>query len=159
MAESPFRHAHADDSPGFLLWKLTSLWQGEVALTLQRFGLTQTQYALLASLRWLEEHDGPPTQSHLAAHAEIEKMTLSKAVRRLEELGLVVRRASTRDARATEVTLTATGGKVVEEAVRAVEETDDRFFGALDADALQAWLAHTRRVVDRNRARGEDRSS
>jgi len=32
MAEgSPFKHEQADDSPGFLLWKLTALWQEKLA--------------------------------------------------------------------------------------------------------------------------------
>jgi hypothetical protein len=46
---SPFRYERADESPGFLLWKLTTLWQDRVVTALRSFGLTQTQYAILAS--------------------------------------------------------------------------------------------------------------
>lgn len=151
MAETPFRH-DAEASPGFLLWQLTSRWQARIATALQRFGLTQTQHAILASLRWLEEHGGPPTQSRLAEQAQIEKMTLSKAIRRLEEDGLVARLASARDARATEVALTASGTALTGEAIRAVEEADEAFFAALDGPARQAWMAHTRTLIGADRA-------
>jgi len=160
MAETPFRH-DAEASPGFLLWQLTSRWQARIATALQRFGLTQTQHAILASLRWLAEHDGPPTQSRLAEHAQIEKMTLSKAIRRLEEGGLVTRLASTRDGRATEVALTASGTALTSEAIRAVEEADEAFFAALDDTARAAWMAHTRALIGADRAstRDEEQSS
>jgi MarR family len=88
---STFRYQDANDSPGFLLWKLTGRWQARVAEALGPFGLTQTQYAVLASLRWFETHDQQPTQRHLVEHTTIDKMTLSKAIRRLEAAGLVAR--------------------------------------------------------------------
>jgi DNA-binding MarR family transcriptional regulator len=101
--ESPFRYAEADDSPGFLLWKITALWQQTLAGVLGHFGITQTQHAILASLRWFEERRKPATQADLAEHAKLEKMTLSKAIRRLEGDGLVKRAQSSSDGRATQV--------------------------------------------------------
>ena len=53
---SPFKYDVADASPGFLLWKLMGLWQARLSQTLSVFEITQTQYAILASLRWLQEH-------------------------------------------------------------------------------------------------------
>jgi len=82
---SPFKHAEADASAGFLLWKMTALWQQRLALVLESLGITQTQYAILASLKWFEENKEPTTQTHLGEHAHIEKMTLSKAIRQLEK--------------------------------------------------------------------------
>ena len=69
--QSPFKHAKADDSAGFLLWKLTALWQRKLRVVFDGFGITQTHYALLASLRWFEEHREPTTQALLARHARI----------------------------------------------------------------------------------------
>jgi DNA-binding MarR family transcriptional regulator len=147
---SPFKHAHADDSPGFLLWKLTALWQEELAGVLAPFGITQTQYAIVASLRWFEEQGEPPTQTHLAAHTKIEKMTLSKAIRKLEEDGHVARAISAADGRATEVRFTAKGRRLVERAVVAIERADDEFFGGLAAPDLQRYKALTRALVAHN---------
>jgi len=91
---SPFKHGKADDSPGFLLWKLTASWQGKLAGVFGEFGITQTQYAILASLLWFEQQGQPPTQARLVEHARIDKMTLSKAIRKLEKSGLVRREPS-----------------------------------------------------------------
>jgi DNA-binding MarR family transcriptional regulator len=139
--ESPFKHAEANDSPGFLLWKITALWQHTLAGLLGAFGITQTQYAILASLRWFEERREPATQTHLAEHAKLEKMTLSKAIRRLEEDGLVKRAQSSFDGRATQVRFTAKGRNVTEAAIVAIEEADDGFFGTLSAAELATYKA------------------
>ena len=136
---SPFRHADADESPGFLLWKITALWQRALSAVLDRFGITQTQYAILASLRWSEEQRLPATQTHLAQHARLDKMTLSKAIRRLEDNGLVKRAPSSEDARATDVRFTAKGRKTTEAAIVAIEEADDVFFSSLPATELASY--------------------
>lgn len=133
---SPFRHATPDESAGFLLWKLTALWQGKLGLVFARFGITQTQYAIMASLRWFEEQREPTTQASLAEHARIEPMTLSKAIRRLEDDGLVVRETSSRDSRAIAVRLTAKGRAMTQKAVVAVEDADDEMFGGLSDTQL-----------------------
>jgi MarR family transcriptional regulator, transcriptional regulator for hemolysin len=138
---SPFRHAEADDSPGFLLWKITALWQRTLAAVLGDFGITQTQYAILASLRWFEERDEPATQAHLAEHAKLDKMTLSKAIRRLEEDGLVKRAQSSSDGRATQVRFTAKGRKITEAAIVAIEGADEVFFSTLSARELAMYKA------------------
>jgi len=49
---SPFKYEKVDDSAGFLLWKITALWQRKLTVVLSEYGITQTQYAMLASLRW-----------------------------------------------------------------------------------------------------------
>ena len=145
--QSPFRHQRADDSPGFLLWKLTTLWQGRVAAALEPFRLTQTQYAILASLRWFEEHGEQPTQRHMVDHAKIDKMTVSKALRRLEAAGLVSRQRAAHDARATQVDFTPLGRRVAARAILAVEDADEAFFAGLDLSQRQAWLAITSEVI------------
>lgn len=149
MAErSPFHHARADESPGFLLWQLTTLWQSRLGEVLRALGITQTQYAILASLRWFEEHAEPPTQAHLVEHAKIEKMTLSKAIRALEADGLLKREPSAADARAVSVRFTAKGRRLVERAVVAIEAADEEFFGVLPPRELAEYMELTRRLVE-----------
>jgi MarR family transcriptional regulator, transcriptional regulator for hemolysin len=147
---SPFRHAEADDSPGFLLWKITTLWQRTLSAVLGDFGITQTQYAILASLRWFEERGEPATQTHLAEHAKLDKMTLSKAIRRLEEDGLVKRAQSSSDGRATQVAFTAKGRKITEAAIVAIEEADDVFFTTLSAADLAKYKSLVGALVAAN---------
>lgn len=144
---SPFRHARADDSPGFLLWKLTALWRRALAEVLDGYGITQTQYAIMASLRWFEEQGEPPTQTHLVDHTRTDKMTLSKALRKLEAAGLVKRSPSREDGRAVGVRFTARGRAVIQNAVRAIEDADERFFAGLNAEGLEAYKSLTRTLI------------
>ncbi|MEO7392102.1 MAG: MarR family transcriptional regulator [Ramlibacter sp.] len=147
---SPFKHGEADASPGFLLWKITVLWQRRLAQVLGDFGITQTQYAIMASLRWFEEQQEPPTQAHLVEHAKIDKMTLSKAIRKLEEDSLLLRDASPGDSRAVSVRFTAKGRKLVQQAVTAIEKADDEFFSALGERQLADYKSLTRRLIAGN---------
>lgn len=147
MAESPFKHATPDDSPGFLLWKITALWQKKLAELLGGFGITQTQYAILASLKWFEEHGEPTTQTHIAEHAKIERMTLSKSIRKLEKDGLVLRERSFTDSRAVNVRFSNKGKKVIQKAVVAIEKADDDFFSCLTEQQLNVYKTLTILVI------------
>ena len=147
---SPFRYEKADDSAGFLLWKITALWQNKLAKVLSGFGITQTQYAIMASLKWFEENKEPITQAHLVEHAMIDKMTLSKAIRRLEEAGLVLREASLIDNRAINVRFTTRGRKLILKAIAAIENTDEAFFTCLNEKQLMAYKSLTSMVIANN---------
>ena len=151
MADSsPFRYSKADDSAGFLLWKITALWQAKLGKVLSEFGMTQTQYAILASLRWFEEKKEPVTQSHLVAHAKIDKMTVSKAIRRLEGEGLVLRERSATDSRATNVRFSTKGRRIIQKAIIAIENADEDFFSCLNEKQLEAYRFLTSLVISRN---------
>ncbi|MCE9598778.1 MAG: MarR family transcriptional regulator [Spirochaetia bacterium] len=150
MAKSAFKHVSADASPGFLLWKLTTLWRQKLEELLGRFGITQTQYAILASLKWFEENGEPTTQSHLVEHAKLEKMTVSKSIRQLEEAGLVARTQSRVDQRAVAVTFTEAGSKMIGKAIAAIEGADDEFFGALNKKQLAEFKTLTAHLIEGN---------
>ena len=138
---SPFKHVKADDSPGFLLWKLIALWQGKLAKVFGELSITQTQYAILASLLWFEKQHELPTQAGLVEHAKIDKMTLSKAIRKLEESKLIRREPSIMDTRTMQVQFTASGRKLVHRAIIAVERADDEFFSCLTEQQMETWKA------------------
>lgn len=123
-----FKEKDADDSPGFLLFKITVLWQKKLGIIFNDLGIQQTQYAILASLKFYEEKNEKCTQAFLVEHARIDKMTLSKSVRQLEKSGLVRRKQSEEDARAVIVGLTSKGRKLVSEAVQRIEDADESFF-------------------------------
>lgn len=147
---SPFKYEKADDSAGFLLWKITILWQRKLAEVLHEFRITQTQYAILASLKWFEEQKEPTTQAHLVEHAKIDKMTLSKAIRRLEKDGLVLREDSPTDNRAIQVCFTAQGKKIIQGAIVAIDNADEEFFSCLEEEQLLLYKSLTSRVIAGN---------
>ena len=147
---SAFQYEKADDSAGFLLWKITALWQQRIVAVLSRFEITQTQYAILASLKWFEENNEPATQAHLVEHTKIDKMTVSKSIRKLVEAGLVLRSRSTADTRALDVEFTALGKKQIGKAIVAVENADEEFFSCLAKEQLTAYRSLMISVITAN---------
>lgn len=148
--KTPFRDKSSDESPGFLLYQLTSLWQQKLNQVFSRFDIYQTQYAILASLLYFEERGQSVSQSNLCDHAKIDKMTLSKAIRQLETRGLVLRRASEEDSRMLLVELTEAGRTLVAEAIVAVENADVEFFGALKPGELQMFQKLSLKLIREN---------
>ena len=104
------RHSAPEQSPGFLLWRVTLSWQRQMRAALARHDLTHVQFVLLASLWWLQEHGGgPPTQAGLAEHAGTEEMMTSQVLRRLAARGLLRRDPDPADGRARRLGLTPAG--------------------------------------------------
>jgi DNA-binding MarR family transcriptional regulator len=132
--KAPFSVEEASDSSGFLLWQLTALWQRRIAAALRPHGLTQVQYALLASLLWLSRREKGITQARLARHAKLDTMMTSQVLRALESRGFVERKAHPTDTRAKVLALTAAGRALAWKAVPAVEGADRKFFGAPGVD-------------------------
>ncbi|WP_432734521.1 MarR family winged helix-turn-helix transcriptional regulator [Maridesulfovibrio sp. FT414] len=103
------------------------LWRDTLGEIIAEYGITQTQYAILASLRWFEDKKTPATQTHLARQARNDKMTLSKALRRLEKNGLVTGLNSVTDNRATNVAFTERGHELINKAVISIESAGEAF--------------------------------
>ena len=109
-------------------------------LALAPHDLTHVQFVLLASLWWLEEHDGqPPTQVRLAAQAGTDPMMTSQVIRKLEARGLLERAIDPLDARTRRLQMTARACAVVATAVADVEAADDDYFAAI-GDGRDAFL-------------------
>ncbi len=121
---------NADDSPGFMLWRVTNAWQAAQRAALAPFGLTHVQFVLLASLSWLAA-ESPVTQRDLAGHAHTDPMMTSQVLRALEAKGLIRRAHHPADGRARAVTVTPEGATLAYVANTAVENTDRTFFAPL----------------------------
>ena len=149
MTASPrsFQVERAEDSPGFLLWQVTNLWQREIRKALEKHDLTHPQFVLLASILWLTIHKQEVTQVLLSSHTKIDPMTTSTVLRTLEGKGLVTRREHATDTRAKCVALTPTGIKLAKKAVKTVEIFDNLFFSPLAEDTTMFNLNLLRLMV------------
>jgi|WetSurMetagenome_2_1015567.scaffolds.fasta_scaffold46835_3 DNA-binding MarR family transcriptional regulator len=132
--EKIFRVETAEESPGFLLWQVSSLWQRKINAGLRPYGLTHAQFVLLASLMWLGRQEKPITQAELAVHAKMDVMMTSNVLRTLEGKGLLVRNAHPIDSRAKALSITEQGRTLVVPAIQTVEEIDQIFFQKLGED-------------------------
>lgn len=129
---SDFSIDKPEESTGFLLWQVTNLWQREIKKALEVYGLTHSQFVLLASMLWLTSDKQNVTQILLSNHTKIDPMTTSTVLRTLQTKGLVQRTEHETDTRAKTVRLTETGLKIIKKAIRTVEEFDKLFFGSLE---------------------------
>lgn len=77
QTDNTFSVDKAEESSGFLLWQVTNLWQRAIKKALEEYGLTHSQYVLLASIHWLTLHKQEVTQIVLSAHTKIDPMTTS----------------------------------------------------------------------------------
>lgn len=79
-------------------------------------------------------------------------MTVSKAIRKLEADGFVVREQSSTDSRATNVQFTTHGKAVIQQAIVAIESADEEFFSCLTAKQLKAYKSLTSSIIAGNQA-------
>lgn len=123
------------DSPGFLLWRVTLRWQRRITAALGPLELTHVQFVLLAAVWWLSDHadapSGLPSQRQVADHAAVDVMMTSQVLRLLERRNLVTRALDPGDARVKRLTVTDAGSRLAQRAVAVVEAADAEFFSTV----------------------------
>lgn len=127
----PFSVEQPEESSGFLLWQTTIIWQRQIKKALEPYELSQTQFVILANLCWFETVKQEVTQVTLVNTSKLDKMTVSKALKKLSELKLVSRTEHRYDTRAKSIALTKKGRTLVPELINTVESIDSLFFGVL----------------------------
>jgi DNA-binding MarR family transcriptional regulator len=118
-------------SVGFQFWKLHQQWQKRVTKALEPYHITHTQFVIMASIAWFEEQNKQPSQAQVTKLMSIDKMAFSKAVRQLEERGLVKRKQSKKDARIKALSLTKKSLIIMPQAILAIESVDREIFETL----------------------------
>ena len=125
-------------SPGFWLHHAALAWRAELDARLAPLGVTPTQFLLLASAGWLEQHGESPTQQQVADLAGADRTMASKVMRVLTDQALIRREVHEADARAVQIRLTAAGRQLTRRAVAAARSVDAEVFGAEPADLRAA---------------------
>lgn len=128
MTNLPFGFERPEDSPGFLLWQTTMVWQRQIKKALEPYDISHPQFVIMASLLWFEAHHYNTTQILIVNFSKLDKMTVSKALKTLVVLGLVSRVEHETDTRAKSVSLTDKGKLLVHQLVPIVEGIDAQFF-------------------------------
>ncbi len=126
---SVFRRA--EDSPGFLLWRVTTRWRREIETVLKPLGLTHPQYVILATIGWLTKDGKRVSQVDIGRHACLDPNTTSQILRGLEEKKFI-ERGHMKDERSKLPSLTPDGAQILSQAIRAVETRDTEFFHSID---------------------------
>lgn len=56
MSDLPFGFDKPEDSPGFLLWQTTMIWQRQIKRSLEPYDISHAQFVIMATLMWFEAH-------------------------------------------------------------------------------------------------------
>ena len=128
MSDLPFGFDTPEDSPGFLLWQTTMVWQRQIKKSLEPYDISHAQFVIMATLMWFEAHHYDTTQTLIVNWSKLDKMTVSKSLRKLVALGCVHRIEHKTDTRAKSVSLTEKGKEMVRTLVPIVEGIDRTFF-------------------------------
>jgi MarR family transcriptional regulator, organic hydroperoxide resistance regulator len=132
----PTRVSGPAESPGFLLWKISNAWQRRQRMALQPFGLTHSQFVVLATATWFGASE-TLTQSRISRLAGMDPMTTSQVLRALEAAALIQRVDHPKDPRAKSIMVTRAGRDLARKAIVVVEETDAAFFEPLVPDTAR----------------------
>lgn len=133
MTNLTFGFDHPEDSPGFLLWQTTAIWQRRIKKKLESCDISHAQFVIMALLLWIEESstNASPNQVTLVQLSKLDKMTVSQALKKLSTKNLISRVEHTIDTRAKTVSLTQEGKKLIKKLVPLIEKEDADFFSTL----------------------------
>lgn len=131
MDKKFFSFDSPEQSVGFQLWKTANAWQNKLKKQLASLNLSPLELVLLTSLYWLIVNKGEATQEHIAQHANVGKMTVSKTLRALEKKHLIQRREHEVDTRAKSISINNNGMHTLRKAISLVEKCDELFFSSI----------------------------
>lgn len=132
-------HDTPDQSPGFLLWTISTAWRSSLETILKPIGLTHPQFVVLATLSWLTRKGELVTQAAVGKMAGLDPNTNSQIIKGLEQKELIKREQSS-DGRAKNPILTLKGSKILSLAIPAVESADAQFFSCLNKKQMEDML-------------------
>lgn len=144
----PFGFDRPEDSPGFLLWQVTMVWQRKIKKALEEHDISHAQFVIMATLLWFEAHNFETTQILIVNWTKLDKMTVSKSLKKLALFGLVNRIEHETDTRAKNVSLTHKGRELVYKLVPIVEKIDNEFFGEVSASEQCRLIQTLKRLAD-----------
>lgn len=132
-------YARPEDSPGYLLLKVSLAWRSVIEDALKVFDLTHSQFIVLATTAWLTQQHANISQIDVSRTSGFDSNTTSQILRGLEAKKLI-KRTRTLNERSKNPMLTALGAEILTQAVPAVEKTDQFFFDRLTEHEMAQFM-------------------
>lgn len=139
-------HEGPKQSPGFLLWHISTAWRNSIEAVLKTLDLTHPQFVVLATTGWLTKNGDLVTQAVIGKMAGLDPNTNSQIIKGLEQKEMI-NRVQSSDARAKNVSLTGKGSNILNQALPAVEKADAQFFGLLKINELNLLIQAFQKLV------------
>lgn len=134
------------DSLGYMISVAARIQERRIENLLKQFGLTISGWCVLLAVGV----EGMSHPSDIASFIRVDRTAASRALRQLEQDGLIARTTGKPDRRTTNVVLTARGEQILKEAIPAARANNDVMSALLD-DGEEAQLrASLRKLIDRD---------
>lgn len=130
-----------EESPGYLLWRVSALWRSNIENTLKKLDLTHPQFVILATIEWLTKSTKKIAQIDISKAACLDPNTTSQILRGLESKKLI-RRTRSINERSKSPHLTTLGFERLSLALPVVEKADKLFFEVLNFSECENLLEY-----------------
>lgn len=147
MTKSVFGFKEPEDSPGFMLWQTTITWQRLIKSALDPYNISHAQFVVLAVTLWFQGKNQEISQSLIIQQSKLDKMTVSKSLKKLVSEGYVRRTEHKSDTRAKCVYLTKRGKDLISNLIPIVEKIDANFFGILGKNEESVFKKMLSKIV------------
>lgn len=136
-----------EESPGYLLWKVSLQWRTTIEETLKKLGLTHPQFVVLATTGWLTRKGTKVAQIDIGKASGLDPNTTSQILRGLEAKKLIKRTLSLNE-RSKSPILTALGSEKLAKAMPAVEKADEAFFKVLNSKQKNDFVVLFQKLIN-----------
>jgi len=138
-----------EDSPGFLLWHISSAWRSAIEDVLKPLDLTHPQFVVLATTAWLTRKGNIINQIDISKAAGLDPNTTSQILRGLE-IKKFIKRTQSLNERSKNPMPTSLGSKILQNALPAVENADAQFFKSLSIKNLNDLIKLFQKIIAKN---------
>lgn len=140
MNATVFGFDKPEDSPGFLLWQTTTIWQRLIKKALDPYDISHAQFVILAISLWFQDKNTEIPQAWIVQYSQLDKMTVSKSIKKLTTQGYLKRIENNLDTRAKSIFLTNKGKALITQLVPLVEKIDQDFFNAIGKNEQKSLI-------------------
>lgn len=123
-----------------LMWKVTKLLTKKKKMILEEFGLTCSQFEILAAIDYFSKNSNEVIQINLSEKAQIDPMTTSTVLRNLQKRELIKRERGLVNTRTVEVSLTDKGKDLYVAARQKIEKMRVDIYQNLDQKQFTSQL-------------------
>ncbi len=116
---------------GYLIWQINMQWVRQVNHMVSEFDITHTQLLVLVGTRMLSMNKEEVIQQDLVELIKIDRMLVSKMVKKNVEAGFLKKKSSDKDSRVNVLEVTQQGQKKMLQILPKMMQADEEFYGLL----------------------------
>lgn len=133
---------------GYLFWQINMQWVRRVNQLVSQFEMTHTQLITLVATQWMSTKKDEVIQQDLVEAIKIDRMLVSKMVKKNVEAGYLLKKSSESDSRVNVLELTRAGREKIIEVFPVMLKAEQEFYSSLGekresiTNDLQQMLEH-----------------